>query len=80
MTHPNSTVDRILTTTPRARRWSPSLAGLATAMVMVTGCAGPLTPASADARRDLEAALATDPGFSATGAAAARRLLDSLAP
>ena len=35
---------------------------------------------TADARRDLEAALATDPGFSATGAAAARRLLDSLAP
>jgi tetratricopeptide (TPR) repeat protein len=30
------------------------------------------------ARRDLEMALATDPGFSATGAAEARRILDSL--
>ena len=30
------------------------------------------------ARRDLEMALATDPGFSATGAAEARRLLASL--
>jgi tetratricopeptide (TPR) repeat protein len=30
------------------------------------------------ARRDLELALATDPGFSATGAAEARRLLDTL--
>ena len=30
------------------------------------------------ARRDLEAALKTDPGFSATGAAEARRLLDEL--
>jgi tetratricopeptide (TPR) repeat protein len=31
-----------------------------------------------DARRDLEMALATDPGFSATGAAEARRILASL--
>ena len=32
----------------------------------------------AGARRDLQLALATDPGFSATGAAEARRILDSL--
>jgi tetratricopeptide (TPR) repeat protein len=31
-----------------------------------------------DARRDLDLALATDPGFSATGAAEARRLLATL--
>ena len=33
---------------------------------------------AAAARRDLDMALATDPGFSATGAAEARRILDSL--
>lgn len=33
---------------------------------------------TAAARRDLQIALATDPGFSATGAAEARRILDSL--
>ncbi len=33
---------------------------------------------AAAARRDLDLALATDPGFSATGAAEARRILDSL--
>jgi len=43
--------------------------------------AGAIAAALGDAttaRRDLDMALAADPGFSATGAAEARRILDSL--
>ena len=47
----------------------------------IGGLAGAIAAAVRDAttaRRDLGMALKTDPGFSATGAADARRILDSL--
>ncbi len=66
-----------------AARWSAEALRLGSRDPLLRYHAGAIAVAMgevADACRDLEAALATDPGFSATGAAQARRLLDSLAP
>jgi tetratricopeptide (TPR) repeat protein len=61
--------------------WSERALQLGTREPLLRYHAGAIAAAVGDvraARRDLEAALATDPGFSATGAAEARQLLDDL--
>ena len=67
--------------TRRRRRASDEALRLGSRDPLLRYHAGAIAAALGDAttaRRDLDLALATDPGFSATGAAEARRILDSL--
>jgi len=66
---------------PAAKRFVDEALRLGSRDPLLRYHAGAIEAALGDvtaARRDLELALATDPGFSATGAAEARRLLETL--